>query len=76
MSHLKDMFQQLRTPHFHPRIYLCALYEHNNKLITYLHNINWLVSVTEVGHVVRNWSMYIIWTTEVFMDVAKRASYI
>jgi len=51
-------------------MYVCVLYEPSNKLIIYLHKINWLVSVTGVDHVVRNGSVYIIWTTEVFKDVA------
>jgi len=40
------MFQQLKTPHISTGMYLCALYEPSNKLIIYLHKINWLVSVT------------------------------
>lgn len=62
-------FQQLKTPHFPSRMYVCALYEPSHKLIIYLQDIYWLVSVTEVDHVVRSGSMYIIWTTEVFKDV-------
>jgi hypothetical protein len=65
-----DKLQQLKAPHFPPRMYVCILHESSNKLIIYLHKMNWLVSVTEVDHVVRNGSMYIIWTTEVFKDVA------
>jgi len=64
------MFQQLKTPHFPRRMYACALYEPSHKLVIYLHGIYWLVSVTEVDHAVRNGPMRIIWTTEVFKDVA------
>jgi len=64
------MFQQLKTPHFPHRMYVCALYEPSHKLIIYLHDIYWMVSVMEVDSAVRNGSMCIIWTTEVFKDVA------
>jgi hypothetical protein len=64
------MFQQLKKLLIFPLEYIYVLCMNLATMIIYIHKINWLVSVTEVDRVVRNWSMYIIWTIEVFKGVA------